>query len=151
MEIVENRIDLLADFIRLNQQWISHYFELEQADIELAADPEKVIRQGGYVFSLLHEGQVAGVCALFNKGEDQFELARMAVDPAYQGRGYANLLMDAAMQKLQAIKAKRVYLVSNTKLNTAIVLYKKYGFVVESLGQHPHYARADITMSRQLS
>jgi putative acetyltransferase len=39
MEIVVNKKELLQYFIRLNEEWISTYFELEEADFTLAKHP----------------------------------------------------------------------------------------------------------------
>ena len=146
MEILENRKEYLEDFIRLNEEWISAYFEIEEIDRDLAANPEMVINNGGFIFSLVENGIVIGVCALFHKGNGTYELARMAVSPKHQGNGYGSRLLDAAMAKAKDIKAKKVFLVSNTKLKNAIALYKKYGFVTVFEGQHPVYKRANITM-----
>ena len=148
MTILENRQELLEDFIRLNEEWISHYFEIEEVDRELASDPMKVINKGGYIFSLVEDGVVQGVCALFNNGNGIYELARMAVSPNSQGKGYGKKLIEHALTKLTEIEAQQVFLVSNTKLTTAIELYKKYGFKTTSEGQHPVYTRANIVMSR---
>lgn len=152
MEIRENDLSLLQDFIRLNEQWITTYFEIEDADRALAANPGKVIKEGGYVFSLVSDAnEVLGVCALFNEGNSVYKLARMAVAPEHQGNGYANMLMSACMNKLSLLGADRVYLVSNTKLTPAIGLYKKYGFTTVSEEQDPVYVRANIVMERKLS
>ena len=83
----------LDDFVRLNEQWISEHFSIEEADQKLAADPYKIVRDGGHIISLVEEGRVVGVCALFKDGKTSFELARMAVDPAERGKGYSNLLI----------------------------------------------------------
>ncbi|WP_196492465.1 GNAT family N-acetyltransferase [Psychrosphaera haliotis] len=146
--IKENQQELLEDFIRLNEEWISYYFEIEEVDRELAANPIKVIDNGGYIFSLIDEGEVKGVCALFNNGNGIFELARMAVSPSSQGKGFGKTLIEHALAKLTEIGAQQVYLVSNTKLTAAIELYKSYGFKTTSEGQHPVYTRANIVMSR---
>ena len=148
MELLENDARYFDDFIRLNEEWISHYFELEAADRALAANPQKVINDGGYIFCLLDDGKVLGVCALFYSEPAVYELARMAVSPLAQGRGLSHQLMDAALSKLKCIEARKVYLISNTKLEPAIALYKKHGFDTVSIGQHPVYARADIVMER---
>jgi ribosomal protein S18 acetylase RimI-like enzyme len=150
MEVFENYRGHLPDFIRLNERWIRHYFQLEEADRVLAAAPERVIEQGGFVFSLVERGEVAGVCALFNKGDGVFELARMAVDPAHQGQGYGDVLMEAALARLTAIGARKVQLLSNTSLEAAIRLYKKHGFATVSTEQHPVYKRCNIVMERVL-
>jgi len=147
MDIIENNRKYLTDFIGLNEEWISSNFTLEEADHALAENPGKVIDDGGYIFSLLLDNQVVGVCALFNEGNGIFELARMAVSPAHQGKGYASLLIEACLNKIKMLRASKVYLVSNTKLEAAISLYKKYQFKTVSEGQHPLYARANIVMA----
>ncbi|MDH5256543.1 MAG: GNAT family N-acetyltransferase [Gammaproteobacteria bacterium] len=146
MEIFENNVSHLADFIRLNEDWISRYFEIEDVDRALAANPQKVIDEGGYIYSLQVEKNTVGVCALFNEKNGAFELARMAVSPEHHGKGYGDALMRTCFKKLDDIKATKVYLVSNTKLSAAISLYKKYGFVVTFEGKHPVYSRANICM-----
>lgn len=151
MEILENDRSRLKDFIRLNEEWISTYFEIEEADRELARDPYKIAESGGYIFSLVSDNEVLGVCALFNEGNDVYELARMAVSPLHQGKGLGDKLISVCLEKLPLIGAKKVYLVSNTKLKPAISLYKKHGFEVVSEGQHPVYSRANIVMERRIS
>lgn len=151
MEVVENQKEHLDDFVRLNEEWISSYFELEEVDHALASNPYQIVENGGYIFSLLSDSKVLGVCALFNEGEGVFELARMAVSPNNQSNGYGQKLMDACLSKLSEIGAQKVYLVSNTKLEAAISLYQKYSFKIVSEGQHPVYSRANIVMERYVS
>ena len=141
-----NRREHLQDFIRLNEEWITTYFEIEDIDRKLAANPQKVIDDGGYIFSLVFENKVIGVCALFNNGNGVYELARMAVSPNHQGKGYGNQLISICLSKAKNIVAKKIVLVSNTKLSAAVSLYKKHGFKTISIEQHPVYSRANITM-----
>ncbi|WP_371185137.1 GNAT family N-acetyltransferase [Thalassotalea maritima] len=148
--ILENQIHHLNDFIRLNEQWISAHFQLEPVDMKLADNPRVIIDDGGYVFTLVDQGLVIGACALFNQGGGVFELARMAVEPRYHGKGYGHKLINTCLDKLAKIKAKHVYLISNTKLKAAVHLYKNHGFMVEWQGSHPIYARANIKMSRPI-
>lgn len=148
--VLVNEKQYLSEFIQLNEAWITHYFKLEDADIALANNPARIIEDGGYIFSLVENGHVVGVCALFKDDDAVFQLARMAVKKEYQGKGYGEALLSAAIAKLREIKASRVYLLSNTLLIPAINLYKKYGFTVFSMGQHPVYARCDIVMEKLL-
>jgi putative acetyltransferase len=150
MNIIENSKDHLDDFIRLNEEWISQYFQIEETDRKLAAHPYQIVENGGYIFCLVSESEVLGVCALFNDGNGIYELARMAVSPAHHGKGYSNLLIEHCFLKLKAIQAGGVYLVSNTKLVAAISLYKKHGFQTVSEGPHPVYSRANIVMERHV-
>lgn len=151
VEIHENNKNHLTDFIRLNEEWITQYFALEKADRTLAANPSIVMDNQGYLFSLVHENKVVGVCALINDGNGVFELARMAVSPPYHGQGFGNTLVEASILKARSIKAKKLYLISNTKLKAAISLYNKYGFVTIQTGQHPVYSRANIIMELIMS
>ena len=150
MKVHINNHKHLPEFIRLNELWISHFFELELTDKALAKYPEKIIADGGYVISLTDSDQVVAVCALFHKGKDTYELARMTVHPDYRGQGLAHQLMDVCFQQLKKINAQKVYLISNTQLKAAIKLYKKYGFMTTHLGPHPDYQRADVVMERNL-
>ena len=120
MELIINSTALLNDLISLNEEWISNFFELEDADYALAANPCQIIENGGYTFSLVVEGEVLGVCALFNEGGGVFELARMAVSPKHQGKGLGKKLILACFAKLSEIRANKVYLLSNTKLKKSI-------------------------------
>lgn len=145
----ENNRAHLDDFIRLNEEWISTYFELEDIDRELATNPGKVIDDGGYIFGLVEKNEVVGVCALFRESDSVFEIARMAVSPNHQGNGYGDILMNACLKKLAALRATRAYIVSNTKLEAAIALYKKHHFETVHLGEHPDYSRGNIVMERR--
>ena len=146
MWIIENDKARLQEFVNLNEEWISTYFEHEDADRALAANPYKVIEDGGYIFSLIAEGKTMGVCALFNEGNGTYELARMAVSPDAQGNGYGNKLIEACFTKLNDLNANKVYLATNTKLEAAVALYKKFGFNSVFEGVHPHYSRANLVM-----
>ncbi|MFA9273603.1 MAG: GNAT family N-acetyltransferase [Candidatus Aquirickettsiella gammari] len=148
MNIIENSKNHLNDFIRLNEEWISKYFQIEEIDRKLAANPYQIVENGGFIFCLVLDNEVVGVCALFNDGNGLYELGKFAVAPAHQGKGYGNLLIEHCLSKLEAIEARGVYLVSNTTLVAAIGLYKKYGFKTVSEGPHPVYSRANIVMER---
>jgi N-acetylglutamate synthase-like GNAT family acetyltransferase len=150
MKIETNNIAHLPEFVRLNELWISEHFSLEDADRALAADPRKVIENGGFVFSLESEGRVVGVCALFRESPERFQLARMAVEPSLRGHGYGRMLMEHALEHAISNGAKSVYLLSNTVLAAAIALYKRFGFITVSTGQHPVYARCNIVMELPL-
>lgn len=76
MHVETNNTAHFDDFIRLNELWISDYFSIEEIDRELAANPGKVISDGGYIFSLLDDEQVVGVCALFQESPQRYQLAR---------------------------------------------------------------------------
>jgi putative acetyltransferase len=162
MTIAINQRSHLQDFVRLNEQWILEHFSLEAPDRALAQHPEKILDDGGFVFSLLQADEVIGVCALFKGAIDssiygdqaarasRYQLARMAVRPDFRGRGLSNLLIQQALDTAKAQGANNVYLLTNTKLVAAVRLYQKFGFSVTQRGQHPIYARCNLVMAREI-
>ena len=138
-------------FVRLNEQWIKEHFSLEESDQALAADPYRIVRDGGHILSLVEGGRVVGVCALFREDARRWQLARMAVDPRERGKGYGDALIVAALRQARADGATSVYLLSNTALKPAIALYRKHGFVTRSDGPHPVYSRCNVVMELRLA
>jgi putative acetyltransferase len=138
------------DFVRLNELWISEHFAIEEADRRLAADPFRIVRDGGHILSLVEDGNVVGVCALFKESARRYELARMAVEPAQRGKGHGETLVRAAIQAARESGGETLYLLSNTALGPAISLYRKHGFRTVTEGPHPVYARCNIVMELRL-
>jgi N-acetylglutamate synthase-like GNAT family acetyltransferase len=135
-----------GDFIRLNEQWIAEHFAIEDADRALAANPFRIVEEGGHIFALVEGGRVVGVCALVREGDGRYQLARMAVEPGERGKGYGDVLLEAALREARKAGASGVYLLSNTKLAPAIALYRKHGFKTVSECPHPVYSRCNVVM-----
>lgn len=136
------------DFKKLNEAWIREHFEMEEADHKSLDHPEEsIIRQGGAILFALDGQTVAGTCALvkMNGGNFDFELAKMAVDPAFRGKGVGHQLGEAIVRKARELGAKTLFLESNTVLAPAINLYRKLGFV-ETSRQPTPYSRGNIHM-----
>jgi len=149
--VVSYRREFRSAFEQLNREWIETFFVLEEADREVFDNPElAVLAPGGQIFFVLEGDQVQGTCAVLPHGEGDFEIAKMAVAPAARGRGYGDLLMDAAVGFAMAAGARRVVIVSNTVLEPAIRLYEKHGFVRVPLTVEGRYRRANIRLEREL-
>lgn len=135
-----------ADFKQLNIDWIEKYFTVEEHDLEQLNNPDEyIISKGGYILFALYEGKAVGTCALIKTGEGEYELAKMGVTPALQGKQLGKKLGFAAIEKAKDMGARRVWLESNRILTPAISLYYKLGFVEIPVDYSP-YARADIRM-----
>ena len=151
-DVVSWRPEYRADFERLNREWIEAYFAVEPSDLAVFRDPEEaIVRPGGEIFFVVDDEGVRGVCALLPHASGVLELAKMAVSPAAQGRGYGELLMRAAITHARGRGARKLMLVSNTRLAPAIRLYRKCGFRVVPMESGIEYARADIQMELDLT
>ena len=126
-------------FRDLNLDWIERYFEVEESDRTVLADPQgEIIDRGGFIFVALDGDTVAGVCALIPEVDGAFQLAKMAVSPWFQGRGIGRLLANAAIAHARARGAPHVGLYTNTILGPAMGLYRSLGFVEAPLEGAEH-------------
>ncbi|WP_228235617.1 GNAT family N-acetyltransferase [Allomuricauda sp. M10] len=136
------------DFRRLNEEWITKFFKMEEMDrISLHHPKEYILDKGGYIAVALMGDLPVGVCALIPSKKDgyEFELAKMGVSPVAQGKGIGKLLGQHIIQKAKALGAKKLFLESNRILTPALSLYEKLGFV-EMVGATSPYERSDIQM-----
>ncbi|KGQ20572.1 Acetyltransferase, N-acetylglutamate synthase [Lysobacter dokdonensis DS-58] len=138
-----------ADFARLNIDWLERFFVVEDIDRVVLGDPDThILSKGGRVLFAVDESDNAiGTVALKHEGQGVYELTKMAVDPAYQGRGIGRLLMDAALDAYRAIDGRELFLESSSKLAPALALYESVGFRHRPAPRPgTHYARADVYM-----
>jgi ribosomal protein S18 acetylase RimI-like enzyme len=139
------------DFRRLNHEWITKYFKLEPADNIALDNPQSyILDKGGRIFVAQYKGETVGVVALLKMKDGGYELGKMAVSPAAQGKSIGYLLGQHAIAVAKEMKANRVFLESNTILKPAISLYNKLGFKKIIGGQSP-YERSNIQMELILS
>jgi DNA-binding MarR family transcriptional regulator/GNAT superfamily N-acetyltransferase len=153
VQIVDYNPDYLVAFKQLNEEWISKYFKMEAADHKALDNPQKnIIDKGGHILVALYNNQPVGVCALI-KMEDpdyEYEMAKMAVSPAAQGKSIGWLLGKAAVEKARSLGSKKLYLESNTVLQPAVSLYYKLGFQKVVRRATP-YERCNIQMELVLT
>ncbi|MGH1516471.1 bifunctional helix-turn-helix transcriptional regulator/GNAT family N-acetyltransferase [Chryseobacterium sp. JK1] len=152
VEIVKYEPKYQSVFKELNKEWISTYFEMEEADYKALDNPEEyIINKGGKILVALYNNQPMGVCALIKMDDPDydFELAKMAVSPEAQGKNIGWLLGQAIQQAAIEMGAKKLYLESNTVLKPAINLYYKLGFK-KITGRSTPYQRCNIQMELTL-
>jgi len=150
VEVVTFRPELAAAFESLNRAWIERYFVVEAADLEAFRDPEAIIRNGGAIFFVIEDQVAAGTCAMLRLAPERYELAKMAVRPESQGRGYGDRLIESAVAFAREAGARTIMLESNSRLAPALRLYEKHGFRHVPI-EHAHgYARVDVQMELAL-
>ncbi len=141
-------------FRRLNEEWITAFFRLEEKDKEMFADPKSVVLdKGGFIFLAEREtadggAEVIGCCALRPMGPREFEVSKMAVAPALRGSGVGREILQHTIDFARANGTLRLYIETSHKLPNAIHLYESVGFVhipAERVVPSP-YVRADIFM-----
>ncbi|TMI92676.1 MAG: GNAT family N-acetyltransferase [Bacteroidetes bacterium] len=150
VEIINYSDEYANDFKQLNLEWLNKYNLAESHDLKIINDPKKTILDGGgYIYLAKADNKIIGTAGLANEGNSVFELVKMAVAPAFQGRGISKMLLEKCLNKARELKAEKVFLYSNSQLTTAIALYKKYGFVNVDASNSP-LLTADIKMELSL-
>ena len=143
-----------AAFRRLNEEWITRYFRIEPKEELVLADPQKVILDsGGRIFFATAGERCIGCCGLIRLNEKEFEVAKMAVEPSYQGAGIGRGLLQAVIEEARRAGAHRLYLETNHVLTPAIRLYQSLGFkhIDPSRIIPSAYARADVYLELLLA
>ena len=150
VEVVDYRPEHAAAFRQMNLDWITRYWDVEEADrLYLDHPAEKILDPGGAILMALYEGQVVGTVALIPMGSGRYELAKMAVDERARGKGIGWRLGLALLDRAREFGATSVYVESNTILEPAIDLYRKLGFQQVS-GDASPYCRCNIQMEVSL-
>jgi GNAT superfamily N-acetyltransferase len=113
-----------------HQNWgLGLYFEAKVAS-DLASFMTRIDPARDGIWLAKSEEQIVGgivIDGIHAEGEGA-KLRYFIIDPAYQGRGIGNRLMDAAMSFCKQVGFKRVYLTTFSGLTSARHLYEKYGF-----------------------
>ena len=149
-EIINYSDEYADDFKQLNLEWLNKYNLAESHDLKIINDPKRTILDNGGCIFLAREGDnVIGTAGLANDGNLVFELVKMSVAPAFQGRGIGKILLEKCLDKARELKAKKIFLYSNSQLTTAIALYKRYGFAHVDASNSP-LVTADVKMELYL-
>ena len=144
--IVPFKDEYANQFRDLNIEWLEKFFYVEDHDKEVLNNAKNyIIDKGGYIFFALNKGEIAGTVALINE-EEGFELSKMAVSPKFQGLKIGQKLMQHCIDFAKNQGWKELLLYSNTKLENAIYIYRKYGFIEIPVQANCPYERSNIKM-----
>jgi putative acetyltransferase len=142
-----------AAFRRLNEEWITRFFRVEAKEKLVLADPQgTILDRGGRILFATAGDRCIACCALIRMKEKEFEVAKMAVEPYYQGAGIGRRLLLATIDEGRSTGAERLYLETNHTLTPAIRLYESVGFKhieADRIVPSP-YERADVYMELML-
>jgi ribosomal protein S18 acetylase RimI-like enzyme len=150
IEIIDFTNDLKDHIKRLNYEWLEKHFCVEKGDVISLSNPkEEIIDKGGMVFYAKLNDEIVGTASLLRKNDQVFELGKMAVSTPAQGFKIGTLLLEHCLDILKQKNIEKCILYSNTKLESAIHLYRKYGFVEVKL-ESGLYERANIKMEKSI-
>jgi len=139
------------NFKLLNIEWLEKYFVVEPHDAELLEQSqENIIDKGGFIFFAQLNNKIVGTVALLKIDSKNFELGKMAVSPTVQGLGIGQQIMQYSIDFGKSQHWSNLILYSNTVLENAIHIYRKYGFIEVPIEKNNPYARGNIKMVLKL-
>lgn len=148
VEIIPFSATLAAPIKTLNLEWLKKYFKVEPKDEIVLSDPQgQIIDKGGMIFYAKYKDEIVGTVSLIKIDDTTFELSKMAVTDGVRGLGIGKKLVEHCLAFAKERNIQKLILYSNRKLEPAIHLYKKHGFVEIEL-ENGIYERADIKMEK---
>lgn len=133
-------------FEKFNKAWLNKYFTIEPIDKFVLENPEDaILRNGGEILFAEYNGITVGTVALKKISDHEMELTKMAVDESYHGLGVGKALCAHAIARARELKVKKLTLYSQSILQSALAIYRKYGFYDVPV-DNPKYKRADVMM-----
>lgn len=148
VNIISFEKQFAKDFYNLNIEWLRAFFYVEPYDEEILSKPEKyIINKGGHLFFAKLNSQVVGTVALMPIGnQGEFELTKMAVSPNNRGHKIGQKLMQYCIDFVKEKEIPKLIIYSSRKLENAIYIYRKYGFIEIPAETNCPYKRCDIKM-----
>lgn len=146
IKITEYQEAFKQDFYDLNTEWLETFFYVEDFDREVLSKPHKyILEPGGHIFFAAEGNRALGTVALMKAGENKYELTKMAVHTDARGRKIGQQLMQHCLDFAKEHNYE-LFLYSNTLLENAIHIYRKYGFVEIPVEPDCPYVRSNIKM-----
>lgn len=149
MQIIEYDPKYKQDFIDFNTAWIMDNFGyLEEEDRETFAKIEDSLKRGGMIYFAVENETALAACMVKPMEEaGTWEICKLCSNKAQSHKGCGSAVFSACMQWAAAHGAKRLFILSNSKLKPAIHIYEKYGFKEIKLDDY-EYIRGDIAFER---
>lgn len=153
VEIIPFDSQYAKDFYELNIEWLQTYFYVEPFDEEVLSKPEKyIINKGGHIFFAKKRNSILGTVALMPTDKPStLELTKMAVVPNSRGQKIGQQLLQHCIDFAKKNQLKSLMLYSARKLENAIYIYRKYGFIELELEKDSPYNRSDIKMELKIN
>lgn len=151
LKIIPFKPELSIYFRDLNLSWLEKYFYVEPMDAELLENCQSsIIDKGGYIFFAEMDLKIVGCYSMIKLQDSVYELGKMAVDERCQGKKVGQKLLAHGIAFAKSQNWEHLLLYSNTILEPAIYIYKKFGFKEVVMEKDSPYARSNIKMRLDL-
>lgn len=150
MEVIEYTPERKRDFIDLNTWWIEEYFgKVEQADWDEFDHVDEEVAKGGMAFFAVDgEGRALATCMAIDRGEGEWEIAKLGSNPELPHKGCGKAVFEACVGWAETHGARRIYILTNSILKAAIHIYESHGFRRIYPEEFGGYERGDYALEK---
>lgn len=144
MELVRFEEKYRQAFIDFNTDWIvTNFGKLEPHDLETFENIDDELRNGAMIFFAVENDIPLACCMSMPMEGDTWEICKLGSNKDMPHKGAGSLVFKAAMEWAQEHGAKRLFILSNSRLKPALHIYEKHGFKEIKLDDYG-YERGDI-------
>lgn len=150
MKIVPYDEKYKEDFIEMNKHWISEMFVIEDEDLAAFNNIESALEAGGQIFFAIDdEENVLACCMIAPLPNGEWEIEKFCARGMYTGTGAGTACLKACMNYAREKCVEKIVIVTNTKCEQAIHLYRKFGFIEVPVDKKKFpYERANIAFEQ---
>lgn len=150
MQVIPFQEKYRQDFIDFNTDWIlSNFGFLEEHDRETFNQIDKELKEGAMIFFAVKNGVALATCMAKPMENTTWEICKLGSNKKLPHKGAGSAVFEAAMQWALNHGAKRLFILSNSKLKPALHIYRKFGFEEIKLKDY-EYARGDIAFEYRI-
>lgn len=148
MQIIEYSPKYKQDFIEFNTAWIIDNFGfLEEEDKETFSKIDEELKKGAMIYFAIENDTALATCMAKPMNDSTWEICKLGSNKNVEHKGSGSAVFGAAVQWAIDHGAKRLFILSNSKLKPAIHIYEKFGFKEIHLDNY-EYIRGDIAFER---
>lgn len=148
MELIEYDSKYKEDFIQFNKDWIVDNFGfLEDEDIKTFEKVDKELANGAMIYFAIEDDTALACCMAKPMENGNWEICKLASNKNRPHKGCGSAVFKAAVQWAIDHGAKRLFILSNSRLKAAIHIYEKFGFNEIKLDDY-EYVRGNIAFER---
>jgi ribosomal protein S18 acetylase RimI-like enzyme len=136
-------------FKNISLDWLHAYDLYEKADDALLDNPQKYLENGSFIFLAHYNDEIVGTISLSPLEKNTFEIMKLGVIDGYKGLGIGRKLMQICIDVCLNKEVRLITLDTSSKLQNAIKLYEKLGFVHVKITDS-YYESADVKMELKL-
>lgn len=154
MKIVPYEKKYKEDFIEMNKEWISKMFVIEEEDLSVLNNIECTLEAGGQIFFAINDDddEVLACCMIAPLPNGEWEIEKFCAKGMYTGTGAGSACLKACIDYAMEKCVEKVVIVTNTKCEQAIHLYKKFGFIEVPVDKEKFpFERANIAFEQTFS